>query len=202
MTGAPASATALDFELGEVRARAMRNNWVTLFLLWAIFCAFALAGVYLVIIGFKKGILLGSVASVDGAALVFAVSLMGFVSSYALMSALTALPGASLLRMSSVGVELWNREILLDSWHWDSLKDCFSLIDCSQRPNAASEDLPVYIIRGGKFWSRNSALTKEAFDAILRAAEQFGAQVDRHPGSPRSFSYPVTVYQIAGSRPY
>jgi hypothetical protein len=140
----------------------------------------------------------GGWSSPTGASVLFVTTLLWFTSAISLLAATSKMAGADKLRISSDGVELWSGSRIAKSWRWDTPSDHFVLTDCSKSPTAGAGGHPMYFINNSRFLSRDNSLTKEAFEAVLVAAERNGVNVAWRPGSPMQYNYPVTIYEIAG----
>lgn len=162
--------------------------------------AVGLIGAYLFYLIPTRLVPKGELFTAVGLPLVFFAAVAACLAAMAFLTASKKLPGADTLRIGPKGVELWLGPTLQKDWRWESPSDHFVLSDCTMSPSFGKLDHPFYFINNSGFWSRDNALTKDVFDAILAAAEQNGARVRRHAGSPRA-PYPVTLYDVVGGEP-
>jgi hypothetical protein len=186
------------FDLSMVRSAAKRMNRPKILLVTWIAGMFALLGFSVLIFTIGKIPGKGGWSSSTGASVLFATVFLWFICALSLLVASSKLAGADKLRISPNGVELWSGSRLAGSWRWDTPSDHFILTDCSKSPSAGAGGNPMYFINNSRFLSRDNSLTKEAFEAVLVAAERNGVNVAWRPGSPMQYNYPVTIYEVVG----
>jgi hypothetical protein len=107
---------------------------------------------------------------------------------------------ANRVRITASGVEVLAGARLLDRWRWGHVTDRFRLTDCSKIRGPGTERYPHYYLSGAGIFAVQHAVTQDAFDAVLSAAEAHGEQVSSRPGSPRVYTYAVTIYDVRGAR--
>jgi hypothetical protein len=187
------------FDLSEVRAQARNMNRSIVWSFSLLGALTAPMGAYLVYHGLTGLASKGGWTSAIGIDLLIATVFLWLNSIWCFLFASKKLPGADHLRISNVGVELSVGGSVANSWTWSSPRDRFVLEDDTQAPGTGAVDLPSYYLKKPGFWSRSTALSREAFDAILAAASRNGATVSQRPGSPWIGSYPVTLYEVTGA---
>jgi hypothetical protein len=189
-----------DYDLAEVRAKARKMNQS---IVWSFSIVGAMTlpmGAYLLYLIQTKVAKEGGWSSAIGISLLFAIAFLWLNSLWCFLFASKKLPGSDRLRISDDGVELLVGGTSTHSWMWNSPRDRFVLEDDSQSPGVGDQDLPSYYIKKSGFWSRSTALTREAFDAVLAAASGKGAFIVQRPSSPWIGSYPAILYEVSGGR--
>lgn len=93
----------------------------------------------------------------------------------------------SRLRLSREDVALWSGSKLVRAWSRSDARDRFSLIERTSSPWAAKQDHPVYLLAGAESFSRERALARDAFLAVLEAARSSGAVVTQRQTRTRGY---------------
>lgn len=185
------------FDLSEARSAGMRMNRGIVIALTAAGLVVLSGGVYLILFAIWRDSANGG----PGVGVILTVLATGAFTILAGLSSILAatkkLPGAERLLVSDQGVELRNGSVRIRTWTWKSPKDRFVLTDCSRSPSAGVNDNPLYFISADKPFSRGNPIPKIAFDTLLSAARESGAQVIQSYGSPRAY-YPTTFYKVIG----
>jgi len=111
------------------------------------------------------------------------------------------LPGARSVVVDGAGVQLKYASGRVDRFHWTSPKDRFSIQDYSAHGSWAKTGVYVlYIpfrVKPGR--DRRTILSKEATEAILRAAQERGARYSTYRGNAAWYGRSPVIHCIQGN---
>lgn len=199
MTAAPVEPT-LSFDLSEARSKSDRMNRSQV---WFLRILGTLLGAFVLFALFAPS--LGRVSAHPGPDSIYLVALLLVLLVGMAFAALlwvvarTKLSPADQIVIRATGVELRASGELVESWGWGEHSSGLRLTDCSQIRGGGTEEYPHYYLNGPHWWNRNNALSSDAFQAVLTAAQERGGQVTEGRGSSMFYSFSVTVFDIRPS---